>query len=82
MIENIGSTTFQFIKSGSGHDMHFLSTQRVTEDDYKVEWHCWHFSKEFFDALRKHGLPPVHLDYDKLMEKLAKEKEQTVEIEE
>ena len=53
----------------------------MAAEEYQVNWNCWHFSQEFFEALEKYGLPPTDLDYDKLMENLAELKEQKVQIE-
>ena len=67
----VNGSAFDFIKSGSGHDMHFLTSNRIAEDDYKVEWYCWHLDKGCFEKLEKHGLPPTDLDYDLLMDRIA-----------
>ena len=44
-----------------------------------MNWYNWYLSKEFFELLDKHGLPPTNLDCDKLMEELAKKKNLKVE---
>ena len=56
---------FTFVESGTGYDVHYLKDEKITTDDFKITWYCWYLSKEFIDALAKHGLPPTHIeDYD------------------
>ena len=71
LVENIMDTSFKFVESGTGYDLHYLVNLKQGDNNHKVEWYCWHLSKEFFDALEKHGLPPTHLDYDQLMVMVA-----------
>ena len=59
--------------------MHYL-TCRYAEGQYKVGWYCWHLSREFFEALDKHGLPPTRVDYNELMDTLAENQKQRAEI--
>ena len=64
---------FQFVKSGTGYDLHYLKTVQLDENHYDVEWYCWYFSKEFLESLENHGLPPACTDYNGLMFKFERE---------
>ena len=74
LVESNLCATHLFIKSGTGYDLHYLVWKKLDEESGNIDWHCWHLSKEFFEAIEKHGLPPTNLNYDKLMKKLGKKK--------
>ena len=69
LVENTKEISWSYVESGTGYDVHYITIQKEDESgmNCKVNWYCWHLSREFSDALDKHGLPPTHLDYDSLM---------------